>query len=444
MIESKPELKALPSARGGYVWERYSQERQVTDKEAHMARLVSRPASLMLLLVAALLLSGCAGTPSASTSAPATDSASAPSTTVATTPTPGATTSTDSAPSLQLPEPEAGVLSLESMIAACDLVVYGKVLAELPGRWNGPNADQWTPQFPDDACIVYRSWIVQVMSTETGFSPVGDLVTVHTEGGTVPAGTVPGGQAITMTLKRAEPEIAVGDEVLLFLAQDDLRYGGTYQPVGYWLYQGAAGAFVHEGYGGFRRPAGAAGGAEETVNMDALRAAIETLEAGGTGGGSTVGDGTQGSWKKGMSLSGVADWLAQRLPGDRRVILPRQLPEGWAVADDDQSFSDLVSYGSEQNPWVQAMGDGAGAYPEPYRVVFTDGRRLVALIAYQVGDWGETPFHAVLADGRLVRVFVDEDRVIAIVPGDISLVVVGEPGTRTAVLRIAAALETVK
>ncbi len=63
-----------------------------------MTRLVPRLASLMLLLVAALLFSGCAGTPSASTSAPATDSASAPSTTVATTPTPGATTSTDSAP----------------------------------------------------------------------------------------------------------------------------------------------------------------------------------------------------------------------------------------------------------------------------------------------------------------------------------------------------------
>jgi len=328
------------------------------------------------------------------------------------------------------------------MIAACDLVVYGKVLAELPGRWNGPNADEWTPQFPDDACIVYRSWIVQVMSTEAGFSPVGDLVTVHTEGGTVPSGTVSGGQTATMTLNRAEPEIAVGDEVLLFLTQDDLRYGGTYQPVGYWLYQGAAGAFVHEGSGGFRRPAGAAGGAEETVNMDALRAAIETLEAGGTGGGSNVGDGTQGSWKKGMLLSGVADWLAQRLPGDQRVILPGQLPEGWAVADDDQPFPDVVSYGNEQNPWVQTMGDGG--YPQPYRVVFTDGGRLVALIAYQVGDWGETPFHAVLADERLVRVFADVDLVIATVPGDLSLMVVGEPGTRTAVLRIAAALETVK
>lgn len=407
-----------------------------------MTRLVLRPASLMLLLVAVLLLSGCAGTPSASTSALATDSASASSTTVATTTTPGATTPTGSAPSLQLPEPETGVLSLDSMIAACDLVVYGEVLAELPGRWNGPNADEWTPQFPDDACIVYRSWIVQVIHTETGLPPVGDLLTVHTEGGTVPAGAVFGGRTATMTLNRAEPEIAVGDEVLLFLTQDDLRYGGTYQPVGYWLYQGAAGAFVHEGSGGFRRPAGAAGGAEETVNMGALRAAIETFEAGGTGGGPTAGDGTQGSWKKGMSLSGVADWLAQRLPGDQRVILPRQLPEGWAVAGGDQPFPDVVSYGNEQNPWVQTMGDGG--YPQPYRVVFTDGGRLVALIAYQVGDWGETPFHAVLADERLVRVFADVDLVIAIVPGDISMVVVGEPGTRTAVAHIAAALETVE
>ena len=194
-----------------------------------MTRLVPRPASLMLLLVAVLLLSGCADTPSASTSVTTNESAPTSSATADTTTTPGATTPTGSAPSLQLPEPETGVLSLDSMIAACDLVVYGKVLAELPGRWNGPNADEWTPQFPDDACIVYRSWIVQVMSTEAGFSPVGDLVTVHTEGGTVPSGTVSGGQTATMTLNRAEPEIAVGDEVLLFLTQDDLRYGGTYQ-----------------------------------------------------------------------------------------------------------------------------------------------------------------------------------------------------------------------
>ncbi len=79
-----------------------------------------------------------------------------------------------------------------------------------------------------------------------------------------------------------------------------------------------------------------------------------------------------------MSLSGVADWLAQRLPGDRRVILPRQLPEGWAVADDDQSFSDLVSYGSEQNPWVQARGMAPAHIPSRTGWCFTDGRLLVA------------------------------------------------------------------
>lgn len=382
-----------------------------------------------LLLGLALLLAGCTAAPPASTSttaaqsAPGSTSTSAAGTSVAT----GVTVHTTTL----LPSPEPESLNLEAMVAACDLVVYGTVLAELPGRWNGPNAGRWMPETPGDACIIYRSWIVQSMAAVVGFAPVGDLLTVHWEGG-----TVPGDEAVTMVTDRPEPGIRVGDQVLLFLTQDDVRYGGTYRPNGYWLHQGAAGAFVQAADGGFRRSAEAAGGAEEAVDIDMVRVAAEAAEAGGD----SAADGVeQGPWRKGMSLTETSQWLAGRLPSDQTIILPTRLPEGWAVADDGQPFPDAVSSGIAHNPWVQTGGQTAS--PKPYRVAFTDGRDAAALVAYQLGDWGETPFHWVLVDGQVVRVFVSGYQVIATLPGEPSLVVIGEPGTREAVLRIAAALD---
>ncbi|NLT35277.1 MAG: hypothetical protein GXX83_05215 [Gaiellales bacterium] len=340
-----------------------------------------------LLLGLTLLLAGCTAGPSASTSTTAAQSPplSTSSTTAATSVATGVTVHTTLLPS---PEPES--LNLEDMVAACDLVVYGRVLAELPGRWNGPNADRWTPETPGDACIIYRSWIVQSMAAVVGFAPVGDLLTVHCEGG-----TVPGDEAVTMVPDGPEPEIGVGDQVLLFLRQDDVRYGGTYQPIGYWLQQGAAGAFVQVADGGFRRSAEAAGGAEERVDIDMVRAAADAAEAGG---GSAADGGEQGPWRKGMSLAETSQWLAGRLPSDQTIILPPRLPEGWAVADDGQPFPDGVSSGIAHNPWVQTGGQTAS--PKPYRVVFTDGGDVAALVAYQVGDWGETPFHTA-TEGRI-------------------------------------------
>jgi len=388
-------------------------------------RIATRVAPWVLMLmvcVVAMPASGCTdGSPAAtSTTMPETTA-----TTAATVPptSPSTSTTTPAAATvvqLALPAPDPEALTLEAMAADSDLVLYGEILAELPGRWNGPNREQWTPERAGDSCIIYRSWLVQAMGAVAGFAPVGDVITVHTEGG-----TVPGSQPVAMTLERADPALRPGDHVLLFLTQDDLRYGGTYEPIGYWLHQGAAGAFVQGEGGDFLRPAEAAGGAEQSVDIDTVRAAAEAAAAAGDG---REGGGTEGTWHRSdQSLEEVRQWLAERLPDDQAVILPAELPEDWAVAT-----------GEEPNPWIQPSGGGAS--PTTYRVTFTDGGRVAALTAYQVGDWGEMPFHWVLVDGRAVRVFVGREEVIATLPGVPSRVVVGEPGTRVAVLEIAGAL----
>lgn len=375
------------------------------------------------VLTLALTMAGCSNPNQTSTST--TTSVTISSTTAGVNASTTGTTMPAEVLPLDLPgRTESEQPDLEELVRTSDVVVHGRVVAEAPARWNGLEGERWTPDTPDARAILYTTWLIQIWGVPKGCHPIGDLVTVRTEGGKRPSSDQQG--EVSMVPPGAWPALVADDQVVVCLKQEDTRYMGTYEPGGYWLTTGAGSVFTRNAAGQFVRQ-GVSSSAAEPLAPGDLFARIEAAAASRPAGGNPV-------WRTSeIGLSALRDALSRQIPAGADVILPSELPPGWGVAAAGQSFPADVAMESEANPMV-APGTGQ------YRVLLTDTRRLVAIHGNVVGDWGETPFLAVWARSHAVLVFVSSREAVAIRPDLPGVSVVGGPESRAAVVEMAGSL----
>lgn len=169
---------------------------------------------------------------------------------------------------------EKETLRLDSLARLSDVVLVGTVQEQLPGRWNSEAGAMAPDSSNEDIMpIIYTTWLIEVKEALLGQPAAGEVVAFRSEGGSV-GGDGARGDTVAGVGGSATSPWSAGDQVLVFGFSNDTRYGGHYEPVGYWLVADALSVYKLDGSGEYVRSVPGPFPSEDSVDLVRARTLV--------------------------------------------------------------------------------------------------------------------------------------------------------------------------
>lgn len=225
------------------------------------------------LAITLFALAGCGGTDTETTLEPLSTTTSdlVPETSAANTPSTGTLVTFDVLSGTYGSE----TLRVSTLTEIADVIVKGRVVEQLPARWNGPDGKKWAGTTEDDIPMLYTTWYVHAEEVLKGDLEVGEKVAFRMEGGLPPEADQATKEAMAAVTAESDfPSLKSGEELIIFGFKNDTRYGGTYEPAGYWIVAGNYSIFLPTADGSFKRILNGAYEGDDVITSSQVKALI--------------------------------------------------------------------------------------------------------------------------------------------------------------------------